>query len=348
MKTNTDQMRTYEHTWPKPNNISCKADRLENMEKTMQPSSRDDLMFEAAYLYYVEGLTQQAIGTRLGYTRWTIGRLIEEARQTGLVTITINHPRVQTHHLEKQIAAVLDLDKVIVVPGKHDDGRDAVAQATAQFLVNRAPLRSLGVAWGRTMTALAKALPDHWSPGIKVYQTNGGPTHHGDNEVSSSISAMARKGPGIAYTLPAPTIIGNPDLGPQLMAEPAISRIFDGARRADILVYSPGTVSKDSILVRSGFITEESIDSIRNKGSVGDILSHYVDATGRPISAQLERRTIAYPLHLLAQAHLSIAVAGEPDKAPAMVAAARGKLARIFIIDTTTAEAILALTSKEK
>ncbi|OCW60155.1 hypothetical protein HMPREF3167_03670 [Trueperella sp. HMSC08B05] len=313
----------------------------------MPHSSRDDLMFEAAYLYYMEGLTQQAIGTRLGYTRWTIGRLIDEARQTGLVTITINHPRIQTHHLEMQIAEQLGLKRAIVVPSKNGDGRQVVARATAQFLMSRAPIRSLAVAWGRTMTALATALPEHWSPGIRVYQTNGGPTHHGDNEVSSSISAMARKAPGTAFTLPAPTIIGNPDLGPQLMAEPSITRIFEGAAGADLVVYSPGTVSKESVLVESGFIPEETIDMLRRKGSVGDILSHYVDADGNPISAQLERRTIAYPLRNLAQAHLSVAVAGEVEKAPAMVAAARAKLAQIFIIDTYTAEAILAYTSKE-
>lgn len=318
------------------------------MKKATPHSSRDELMFEAAYLYYMEGLTQQAIGTRLGYTRWTVGRLIEEARQTGLVTITINHPRIQTHHLEMQIAQRLGLKSVIVVPNTNGEGRQLVARATAQYLMGRAPIRSLAVAWGRTMTALANALPENWSPGIKVYQTNGGPTHHGDNEVSSSISAMARKAPGTAYTLPAPTIIGNPDLGPQLMAEPAITRIFEGAANSDLVIYSPGTVSKESVLVESGFIAEESIDMLRRKGSVGDILSHYVYADGNPISPQLERRTIAYPLRNLTQARLSVAVAGEAEKAPAMVAAARAKLAQVFIIDIYTAEAILTYTTKEK
>lgn len=317
------------------------------MDKALEQMSREDLMFEAAYLYYMEGLTQQAIGTRLGYTRWTVGRLIDEARQSGLVTISINHPRAQTHHLEQQIAAELGLDKVIVVPKNQEDGNEVVARAVAQFLLSRAPIRNLAVAWGRTMTALARALPDQWSPGVRVFQTNGGPTHRGDNEVSSSVSAIAHKGTGTAYTLPAPAIIGNPDLGPQLMAEPSIARIFEGARHAEVIVYSPGTVSKDSVLVKSGFLTEDTIDVIRKKGAVGDILCHFVDENGRPISAQLERRTIAYPLESLAHANVSIAMAGDPAKAPVMVAAARAGLAKIFIIDTKTAEDILAITSKE-
>ena len=35
------------------------------MKKAMPHSSRDDLMFEAAYLYYMEGLTQPVSYTHL-------------------------------------------------------------------------------------------------------------------------------------------------------------------------------------------------------------------------------------------------------------------------------------------
>ncbi len=37
----------------------------------------------------MEGLTQQAIGTKLGYTRWTIGRLIDEARDSLMKGVTL-------------------------------------------------------------------------------------------------------------------------------------------------------------------------------------------------------------------------------------------------------------------
>ena len=308
-------------------------------------ASRDGLMFEAAYLYYMEGLTQQAIGTKLGYTRWTIGRLIDEARETGLVSITINHPRAQTHHLERQITAELGV-QAIVVPGNNTDGVAAAARAAAKYLVNRSP-RTLGISWGRTMSAIAAALNENWANGVVVYQTNGGPTHAGNNEVSSSVSAIAHKGNGTAYTLPAPALVGNPDLGPHLMAEPSVAHVLEGAHSANAIFYSPGTASTDSVLVKSGFLTSDSINRIRDMGAVGDILSHFVDADGEPIAAELERRTIALPLSQLASAKHKVAVAGEPAKAQALVAAARAGLADLIIIDTPTAERVLAITSKE-
>lgn len=303
-------------------------------------------MFEAAYLYYMEGLTQQAIGTKLGYTRWTVGRLIDEARQTGLVTITINHPRTKTHHLERHIAKELDV-QAIVLPGNNTDGVAVAARAAAKHLVNLAP-RTLGVSWGRTMTAMAGALDEGWADGVVVYQANGGPTHAGDNEVSSSVSAIAHKGNGTAHTLPAPALVGNPDIGPHLMADPSVAHVLDGVKRANVIFYSPGSVSKESVLVKSGFLSPRSIDKIRDSGAVGEILSHFVDSNGKPISADLERRTIALPLDELAKAKHKVAVAGEPSKAAALIAAARARLADILIVDTPTAQEIIEITSKEK
>lgn len=304
-------------------------------------------MFEAAYLYYMEGLTQQAIGTKLGYTRWTIGRLIDEAREIGLVSITINHPRAQTHHIEQQIIGELGV-QAIVVPGNNTDGVAAVARTAAKYLVGRTAVRSLGISWGRTMTALAGALNEGWTTGVVVYQTNGGPTHAGDNEVFSSVSAIAHKGKGTAHTLPAPALVGNPDLGPHLMAEQSVIRVLSGAHSANAIIYSPGTVTKDSVLVKSGFLTPQQIERTRAMGAVGDILSHFVDANGEPISAELERRTIALPLSRLATAKHKVAVAGEPAKAEVLVAGARAGLADVIIIDIPTAERVLALISKEK
>ena len=52
---------------------------------------REAQMLRAAQLYYYDNLTQGAIADRLSCTRWTVGRLLEEARESGIVTISVNH-----------------------------------------------------------------------------------------------------------------------------------------------------------------------------------------------------------------------------------------------------------------
>ena len=47
------------------------------------------LIVRTAWLYYVDGLTQEATGKRLGLPRTRVVRLLSEARNRGLVSITI-------------------------------------------------------------------------------------------------------------------------------------------------------------------------------------------------------------------------------------------------------------------
>ena len=54
----------------------------------LNPAPNDlDLVVRAAWLYYEDGLTQAQIATRLFVSRQTVGRLLESARQHGIVRI---------------------------------------------------------------------------------------------------------------------------------------------------------------------------------------------------------------------------------------------------------------------
>ena len=47
------------------------------------------LQLKTAWYYYMEGLTQQEIGQRLGIPRLRVNRLIDRARKTGMVQFSI-------------------------------------------------------------------------------------------------------------------------------------------------------------------------------------------------------------------------------------------------------------------
>ena len=49
-------------------------------------------MAKVAKLYYEEGLTQEAIATRLHFSRSTVSRLLDGAEERGLVEKTIHFP----------------------------------------------------------------------------------------------------------------------------------------------------------------------------------------------------------------------------------------------------------------
>ena len=56
----------------------------------MSPEETERQMhIRAAWLYYMEGMTQADIADLLGTTRLRINRILSEARTNGLVSITI-------------------------------------------------------------------------------------------------------------------------------------------------------------------------------------------------------------------------------------------------------------------
>ena len=76
----------------------------------------DLLTVRAAELYYDENKTQDEIGALLGISRWKAGRLLTQARESGIVRIEIVHPRARRLGLERDLCARFGLADAVIVP----------------------------------------------------------------------------------------------------------------------------------------------------------------------------------------------------------------------------------------
>jgi deoxyribonucleoside regulator len=54
-------------------------------------------------LYYREEPTQEKISGLLGYSRFKISRILKEAREKGLVTVTIHDPMIKVTETEMEL-----------------------------------------------------------------------------------------------------------------------------------------------------------------------------------------------------------------------------------------------------
>ena len=64
----------------------------------------DQLNTRVAWLYYLENLTQAEIGERLGLTRARVNRMLSEARDSGLVRISLNSKFADCAQTEQALA----------------------------------------------------------------------------------------------------------------------------------------------------------------------------------------------------------------------------------------------------
>src|SRR5580658_3861825 len=95
-----------------------------------------ELMTRVASQYYLEGMTQEAVARSLRLSRPKVGRLLDRARRSGIVEITVNvHPDIALR-VEAALASEFGLDQVLLVNDQTDDSgqRASVARAAAAFL----------------------------------------------------------------------------------------------------------------------------------------------------------------------------------------------------------------------
>jgi DNA-binding transcriptional regulator LsrR (DeoR family) len=76
----------------------------------------DALRVRAAWLYYVAGLNQEETAARLGLHRTRVVRLLAEARDRGLVSVTIQHDAARELETERAVCARYGLDFCLGTP----------------------------------------------------------------------------------------------------------------------------------------------------------------------------------------------------------------------------------------
>ncbi|MGF2947765.1 sugar-binding transcriptional regulator [Microbacterium alcoholitolerans] len=303
------------------------------------------LMVRVAELSYDENRTQDEIGALLGISRWKVGRLLVQARERGIVRIEIVHPRARRLGVERALIERFGLTDAVVVPTA--DEPDAllhrVAAAAADLLTALRPVpRVLAVSWGRTLTAVADALPQGWATGVTVVQANGGVSLNRRSGGAASVAVtMAQRGSGQAVLLPSPAILERIETKQAIESDRTIAAILDQAASANTFLFTAGPCDPASAHVENGYLSTDDIAELAGRGAVGDVLGRYIDADGNIVDPQLDARTVGVALKQVRDAPRSIYVtAGAPKHDIARTVVSNG-LCSVLVTDESTAQALL-------
>ena len=187
------------------------------------------LAASVARRYYLDGWSKIDIGEHFGLSRFKIARLLEVARESGLVHIEIRH----TGHIDVELSARMQdrfgLQHSIVVDSPVDDaeslrrqlGREA-AQLLGEIIT---PEDVLGLAWARTVSAMVRALPQ--LPGIPVVQLSGALTlPDGPDTSVDVVRDVASRSGGPAYTFYAPLTVPDAATARALRQQPEVARAY--------------------------------------------------------------------------------------------------------------------------
>lgn len=211
----------------------------------MQTRQHIEKLIRVSQMYYDEGLNQSQIAGEVGYSRSSVSRMLTEARETGIVQITIGHPLQRLQSLEENLRNKYGL-KTVRVAYSYDDSiaSTLVPQCAAQLLVeNLKPDSLIVTSTGTPMAATIRALPPLDYPRAHVTQMLGSLSSANSLTDSPEICRMMAERLGCAYSLlPAPLIMESAEVAQAVRSEKLIAMTLALGNRADIAIVGVGAI----------------------------------------------------------------------------------------------------------
>jgi deoxyribonucleoside regulator len=283
----------------------------------------------------------------LGVSRQTVGRLLQQAQDQGIVRIEIRSPAAESEALARRLEKTFGLvEAVVATPdGPTDDqARTAVGKAAAALLERR--LRKgkvLGLGWSTTVLTMVEQLAPVGGRETRIVQLDGGvPFGRHPNETADIVHRAALALDARAVALMTPLYVDTPEIRDALVGDTMVAEALQLGRRADLAFFGVGAVSRRSNLYATGYLSDDLIDRLLDEGAVGEILGRFFDAHGRSRGLDLKERTMGLSLEDLVHVPFRCLLASGAQKAAAIRGALAGGYVNSVVLDEATASALLA------
>jgi len=293
-------------------------------------------------------MSQEEVSRSLGISRFKVLRLLAEARETGLVRVTLEHETTGTLDLADQVAQTFGLIEAQVAPMPRplDDAyaRQAVGIVAARFLarIGREGAMSIGVGWGRTMAAMAQSVTGLRNPQLCFVSLMGATARAAVTSPFDVCTRLAALTGGTAMFLPAPFLTDSEEDCRMVLKQRLVRETLAAARAAPYCIIGLGDCSAGALLSTSGILTDAETASFAALGAVADSTGKFFRDDGSLADTDLNRRTPSIGLEDLRRADVTLLAAGA-EKTRATRAVLRSGIVNRLIADEGLARALLVI-----
>jgi deoxyribonucleoside regulator len=297
-----------------------------------------------AWMYYVEGLTQNEIADKLGIGRVTVVRNINEALRQREVKIWIEGEVAECLELEGQLKKVFGFREAVVVPEPSNPANTtkAIGVAAGMYITdNLTDDMSIGVGWGATLYESLQTLAPRELENVQVISLLGGIVQARRYNPSEFAWQFARMVGADCYLLAAPAVVDSAETKEALIERCGLRDVLRRAERLDMAVLSVGVTAPDSTAFRFGFLSDEDRVALVRLGAVGDILYNFYDRNGKLVDHPINQRVISLPLEQLRDVPKRIIASGGNDKINSLLGAIKLIDCNVLITNEATARELL-------
>ena len=293
--------------------------------------------------YYLDGRSKIEIADEFGLSRFKVARLLDAARESGLVRIEIRHEGEIDVDLSAQLRDRFGLQHSVVVDTPDDDAkslRGHLGRAAAQLLAEIVtPQDVLGLAWARAVSAMAQALPP--LPGTPVVQLTGALSLPGEPDTSVDVvREVASASGGAAHVFYAPFTVPDAATARALRGQPEVARAFAQLPLvtkavAGVGLWEPGQSTLYDAL------SEDDRTALHRLGVCADVSGVFLAADGEAVRTELSERMIGINAEQMRAIPEVIVIPYGEGKGPAVRAALRSGLVGGIVTHTALAHAVL-------
>lgn len=310
-----------------------------------------NLAARAAWMSYVGNLTQSEIASRLGVSSARVHRLIQLAKQHGIIRISIEGRPAECMHLEAEVAAQFHLKSCTISPFLSDkkDNQDltslAVGQAAGQVLAQHILLpstKSLAIdPFGTTLTEAVRSIPQISKPELKVWPTYGCISRDFQSVSSAVLSTLEMRTKAEIGVLPVPYAPGSGREADSFEQLQSVQDVLSKASAAKVIVGQIQDADHLDEVTPPEFATHAAAAQAHSR-----FLGTYFDGTGRSVEND-HLRSISLPLNALRHTthqdqRRIFALAAGPGLKAATLSALRTGLITDLLIDEELAQALLS------
>lgn len=305
------------------------------------------VIVKIASLYYFEGWTQATIAEKYKVSRPVISKVLQRAKEKGIVEIYIKDENVHTVNLEQQLEQHFHLKEAVVVSTANltdDMIKRAVGKAAASYISNNLESNSkLGISWGTTLAHVVDEFPFQRNDSMYIVPLVGGMGRKNVEIHANQLAyELAKKVNGSCTYLYAPAMVESSELKERLVESEDIAAVLEEGKNVDMALIGIGDPYSGSTMKDIGYLKDDDIEELKHAGVIGDVNSKFFDENGRQIKHYLNDRVIGIDLDDLKNIKEVVGIANGENKINSILTILKNSYINVFITDDITAKKILS------
>ena len=302
------------------------------------------LAARVARQFYLEGVSKVDIADQLGISRFRVARLLDSAREAGMVRIEIGLPGGSLDTgLSAELCSAFGLRHAYAFNAPDDDYlalRRRMGEAAGEVLMDIiTPADVLGMSWARSLSGLAAALTG--MPPCPIVQLTGAVPPPDGRDLLHLVRGVASIGGGTAHVFYAPMILDDAQSAAAIRRQADIAEAFALVPSVTMALVAIGAWATGLSTIYDA-VTPDEREALAVLGVRAELAGVFVGADGRPVPTPLDSRMIVTPGPVLERIPFVLSVAYGVAKSPAVCAAIRGRLVHGLVTHASLARAMLS------